>query len=103
VQRLADEQARAHLASVYLYAFEWAPAVGGFGACHTIDLPFTFGGDAWRGAPMLGETPWEEVDRLGRELRRAWTQFAHTGDPNAPGTTSWPRHVRGAPPGRRWF
>jgi para-nitrobenzyl esterase len=102
-QRLADEQARAGKANVYLYVFDWSPLTGAFGACHTIDLPFTFGGDAWRGAPMLGNTAWEEIDRLGRALRRAWTQFAHSGDPSRPETPTWPRHTPGAKPGRHWF
>ena len=102
-QRLADEHARAAQASVYLYAFEWAPSDGPNGACHTIEIPFVFGGAAWQRSPMLGSTSPEQLDRLGRELRRAWTQFARTGDPNTSGARAWPRHQPGAEPGRRWF
>jgi para-nitrobenzyl esterase len=99
---LADKQAAAG-ASVYLYAFEWAPQREAFGACHTIDLPFVFGNEsAWRDAPMLGQTPWDQVDLLGRQVRRAWTRFARSGDPNADGDPAWPRHVPKAAPGRRF-
>jgi para-nitrobenzyl esterase len=101
-QRLADKQAAAG-ASVYTYAFEWAPQRQAFGACHTIDLPFVFGNQtAWRDAPMLGQTPWDRVDLLGREVRRAWTRFARFGDPNADGDPAWARHVPKAAPGRRF-
>lgn len=102
-QRLADAQASAGKAAVYLYAFDWSPTDSRFGTCHTIDLPFVFGGDAWHTAPMLGTTPWSEIDQRGRELRRAWTRFAHGGDPNPDSSEVWPRHQPGAVPGRRFF
>jgi para-nitrobenzyl esterase len=99
-RRLADGHAAAG-ASVYTYAFDWAPQREAFGACHTIDLPFVFGNEAaWRDAPMLGQTPWDQVDLLGRQVRRAWTSFARTGDPNADGDPAWARHVPNAAPGR---
>ena len=98
--RLADKQAAAG-ASVYVYAFEWAPEREAFGACHTIDLPFVFGNEAaWRDAPMLGQTPWDRVDLLGRQVRRAWTRFARFGDPNVEGDPGWARHAPSAAPGR---
>jgi para-nitrobenzyl esterase len=101
-RRLADKQASAG-ASVYTYAFDWAPQREAFGACHTIDLPFVFGNSAaWRDAPMLGQTPWDQVDLLGRQVRRAWTRFARSGDPNADGDPEWAKHVPNAAPGRRF-
>lgn len=103
VRRLADLRAKLATTRVYLYRFEWQPADAPFGSCHTIDLPFTFGSDAWASAPMLGRTPWTEVDRLGRELRSAWTQFARTGDPNLGGTPPWRPHQPGAAAARRFF
>jgi para-nitrobenzyl esterase len=62
-----------------------------------------FGSDAWQRAPMLGTTPWSAIDQQGRELRRAWTRFAHSGDPNADRSEAWPRHRSGAVPGHRFF
>jgi para-nitrobenzyl esterase len=100
--RLADKQAAAG-AAVYTYAFDWAPLREAFGACHTIDLPFVFGNEAaWRDAPMLGQTPWDRVDLLGRQVRRAWTRFARSGDPNADGDPTWARHAPNGAPGRRF-
>lgn len=103
VQRFADAQAAAGRAHVYLYRFEWAPERAPFGACHTLDLPFTFGGAGWRSSPMLGATPPEQIAALGQELRAAWTQFARTGDPNRAGTPRWRRHSPGARPARHFF
>jgi hypothetical protein len=28
---------------------------------------------------MLGDTQWDEVESLGKDLRELWTQFARTG------------------------
>jgi para-nitrobenzyl esterase len=98
--QLADAHARAG-ADVYRYRFDWSPPQGGFGACHTIDLPFVLGDrEAWGDSPMLGSTPWETIDALGRQMRRAWTSFAHHGDPSHEETESWPRHRPGDGVGR---
>jgi len=97
--QLADAHARGG-AGVYRYRFDWSPPGGGFGACHTIDLPFVFGDrEAWGEAPMLGSVPWETIEALGRQVRRAWTSFAHHGDPGQ-GGESWPRHRAGDGLGR---
>ncbi|MFK4066932.1 carboxylesterase family protein [Streptomyces sp. NPDC029674] len=76
-ERLARAGARVHS-----YRIDWRPAGSPLGATHCLELPLLFGTrDAWRTAPMLGETPWEEIDRLGRALRSAWLTFARTGTP----------------------
>jgi para-nitrobenzyl esterase len=93
--RLADAQARAG-AAVYRYRFDWAPPTGGFGACHALDLPFVFGDrEAWSAAPFLGGVPWERVDALGKEMRRAWTSFARHGEPAIDGGSGWAVHRPG--------
>ena len=43
---------------------------------------------------MLGGVPWETVDALGKEMRRAWTSFARHGDPNLDGGARWPTSIR---------
>ena len=86
---------------VYTYDFAWQPKSRAFGACHTLELPFVFGAQAaWEKAPMLGGASWAEVDRLGREMRQAWTNFAHGQSPSHGMQTSWPRHVPGGALGR---
>src|SRR5262249_31057802 len=70
-RKLADALVRSG-ARVYRYSFDWAPPRNGFGACHTIELPFLWGSDAWNDAPMLAGARPEDVDALGRRLRRAW-------------------------------
>ncbi|MEU8957897.1 carboxylesterase family protein [Streptomyces sp. NPDC048518] len=71
-------------AQVSSYRLDWRPAGSPYGATHCLDLPLLFGTrDAWQGSPMLGGTPWEETDRIGRALRAAWVTFARTGKPGA--------------------
>ncbi len=98
--QLADAKASAG-ATVYRYRLDWTPPVGGFGACHAIDLPILFGDhDAWKDAPMLAGAPWEGIDALGRVMRRAWTSFARHGDPSRDGGEPWPAHRPGDGVGR---
>jgi para-nitrobenzyl esterase len=98
--RLADAHARVG-GNAYRYRVDWCPPQGGFGACHTIDLPLVFGHrEAWAAAPMLGSLRWEAIDAVGREMRRAWTCFAHHGDPTRTGGPSWAKHHAGDGVGR---
>ncbi|MGX9225601.1 hypothetical protein ACWV95_03305 [Streptomyces albus] len=69
-------------ARVTTYRLDWRPAGSPFGATHCLELPLLLGSRAaWRRSPMLGDTPWEETDRLGVAVRAAWASFARTGDP----------------------
>ncbi|WP_218129695.1 hypothetical protein [Pseudonocardia oroxyli] len=38
----------------------------------------------WAGAALLGDTPWAEVDELGRRFRAVWGAFVRTGEIPAP-------------------
>lgn len=101
--RPAYALASAHAAAgadVYTYRFVWTPRAPAFGICHALELPFVFGAPVWHDAPMLGGSPWEDVERLGREMRAAWTSFAHHGDPTVSSGTAWPKHQPGASAGR---
>ncbi|GAA4882997.1 carboxylesterase/lipase family protein [Saccharopolyspora cebuensis] len=84
--------ADAHAAAggrTHLYEFGWrTPARGGvLGACHSLDVPFTFGatGGPMAAALLEGSDP-DEVAALSGRIRGAWTSFAATGDPG------WPRY-----------
>jgi para-nitrobenzyl esterase len=80
---VAEAHARAG-GRTWLYDFAWrSPA---FGACHALDVPFTFGdGETPLAAWLLGSPPPADFAVLSEQIRRAWTAFAATGDPG------WPR------------
>ncbi|WP_406638441.1 carboxylesterase family protein [Amycolatopsis sp. WGS_07] len=68
--------------AAYSYEFAWSPEHGGFGAIHCLELPFLLGTrESWRDSPMLGDTSWAEVERLGAQMRLWWTEFARSGSP----------------------
>jgi para-nitrobenzyl esterase len=80
-ERLAAAQS-VHQPRTYRYVFTWeAAAEGGrLGAHHAVDLPFTFGTfdvDGW--GEFVGAGP--DAERVGAELRAAWTAFARDGGP----------------------
>jgi para-nitrobenzyl esterase len=83
---IADTHA-ARGASTYAYLFTWPAAPGPveLGACHAIDLPFTFG--------TLDREGWSDfvadsdlAEALSARVRAAWCGFARDGDPG------WPRY-----------
>lgn len=57
------------------------------GAYHCSETPRIFGTE-WR-----GEAASARDQQTGELLRRYWTQFAKSGDPNAPGLPPWPAHA----------
>lgn len=97
--RLAESQSAVQ-PRTWMYLFRWrSPASDGgsgrLGACHAVDLPFTFG--ALEAGPLLafaaGDDP--ETARRARALSQrwmdAWIAFAHRGDPSHPGLGGdWP-------------
>lgn len=79
---VAEEHARAG-GRTWLYDFTWpGPALG---ACHSFDVPFTFGnGETPMAARLLGSPPPPEFAVLSDHIRKSWTSFAATGDPGWP-------------------
>jgi para-nitrobenzyl esterase len=76
-----------HEGTVFAYSFAWESV--GFGACHAVDLPFTFGTfdrEGW--ADWVGGSPQE----LSRAVREAWATFARDGVPAAKGLPTWPEY-----------
>lgn len=81
----------------YAYEFAWPSPVrdGALGACHGLDLPFTFGvAEPWVGQPMFGDEIPPGFERLSSELRKAWVAFAATGDPGWPAYSVTDRQTR---------
>jgi len=88
--QLAAAQA-AQQPQTYLYLFSWeSPLEGGrLGACHALDLPFTFGTLELPGARELAGAD-AAARRLSEQLMDAWLAFARSGDPSHPGIGRWP-------------
>src|SRR5829696_4672606 len=76
----------------YNYLFTWAtPAFGGMlGACHALDVSFTFGNLGSEGMGfLLGLEP---PRALADAMQDAWLAFARTGDPSNELMGEWPRY-----------
>ncbi|MFI6003200.1 hypothetical protein ACIA98_22765 [Streptomyces sp. NPDC051366] len=87
--------AEAHAAAggrAWLYDFTWSsPAFGGaLGACHTVDIPATFGHARGPLSGFLfgGKPPSQDFTRLSEQLRSSWISFAASGDPGGPPFTA---------------
>jgi para-nitrobenzyl esterase len=88
VLALADTRA-ATGANTYAYRFEWAGSE--FGACHCVDLPFTFDTlDAWPDAPMLGRATPDDVRPATTQLMTAIGSFVRDGRPRTEEGEPWP-------------
>ncbi|MDQ1533296.1 MAG: para-nitrobenzyl esterase [Actinomycetota bacterium] len=80
------------------YVFDWPARPRGdgleLGACHGVDIPFTFatfsvdGWDAFVGADADAQA----AEALSAALRASWCGFARTGDPAHEGVGSWPAY-----------
>ncbi len=90
---LAERHAR-HQPETRVYLFDWpSPLMGGLGACHALDIPFTFGTLDLPGMrEFAGDGPAARV--LAGHVMDAWCGFASHGDPSHPGIGSWPRYDR---------
>jgi para-nitrobenzyl esterase len=91
--------AQEHPGRSYCYELVWpSPALGGaLGACHLLDVPLTFGNvNGPLAALVLGVPPPPKADTLSKEIRKAWTSFAASGDPG------WPEYQAGEALTRIW-
>jgi para-nitrobenzyl esterase len=98
--RLAASQS-AYQAATYMYLFQWRSPLpdghgGELGACHALDLPFTFGTLDGKAARTFATGDREELQAKARALSQnvmdSWIAFARTGDPSHPGVGAWPRY-----------
>jgi para-nitrobenzyl esterase len=82
---------RAH-GPTFSYLFTWSAANPLLGACHGIDIPFTFGNFVEGWADFVGAD--EAAHTVGRALRTAWAAFARDANPGwaeAPATMAFGR------------
>ncbi len=84
-----------HGASAYLYRFALTPEVFPLeeyiGSFHGLEVPFVFG-NLELVAPVLGtDQQLETAVSFSRQIRRYWTRFAATGNPNGGDDPLWPR------------
>jgi para-nitrobenzyl esterase len=88
VRATAAEKAKAALAPVWAYMFQWeSPIAGGvIKSAHTLEIPFVF--DNVDNTPLTGSGG----DRyaLAATLSSTWIAFARSGDPNHEGLPHWP-------------
>lgn len=78
--RAARKFARRHARAggkAYSYVLSWGAPGNYYRAAHTVDLPLLFGNQrTWAGAGLLAGATWEEIDAVGRDVRRLWAAFA---------------------------
>ena len=77
-------EAHAHAGGrTWLYDFTWqSPSLG---ACHALDVAFTFGHpETAMAVRLLGDPPPDDFAALSQEIRDAWVAFAATGAPGWP-------------------
>jgi para-nitrobenzyl esterase len=96
MQRPAAAVRDAHQAHgrVYAYLFGWPARNRALGACHGIDIPFTFGNfvDGWD--DFVGAD--NAARALSSSMREAWAEVARRGNPGwpaAPATMRFGHHL----------
>jgi para-nitrobenzyl esterase len=87
---VGDRRAEAKQAPVYMYCFTWRSPVrdGKLRSIHTLEVPFIF-----ENVDLTTSMNGADADRypLQERMSAAWTNFARTGNPNAPGLIpNWP-------------
>jgi para-nitrobenzyl esterase len=91
--RLAEAQS-AHQADTYSYLFTYQSTAfdGALGACHAIDVPFTFGNLDRRGVNFLLGDITDDTRALERATAQAWLAMARDGAPGHEELSDWPRY-----------
>ena len=92
-------EAQSAVAPVFAYRFDWrSNFLGGLmGACHALDIGFTFGTHNQKLAGAFFGTG-AQAETLARDMMDAWAQFARTGDPSTPASGVWPCYETPARP-----
>ena len=75
------KQLRGQGHAVTTFELSWAPQGFAFGPTHCIDLPLTFGFEAWSRSPMCMEKDRDEWEWRGKRWRQRLGGFARDGTP----------------------
>jgi para-nitrobenzyl esterase len=98
--RLAETHAALQPAT-WMYLFQWHSPMsdghgGQIGACHALDLPFTFGALDSKAARAFATGDRDDLASAARALSDrmmdSWVAFARSGDPSHEGVGAWPRY-----------
>jgi para-nitrobenzyl esterase len=85
--------------SIWEYQFERPlPGSGSASTRHSGELPYVFGWAQHTGSSVMSATFQPADAALSEQMQGYWTNFARTGDPNAPGLPAWPAYRGAAPP-----
>jgi para-nitrobenzyl esterase len=99
IQQASDKVLQAS-GRVFMYEFAWkTPCFGGAWSLHGVEIPFVSGnlvyGTAWDGSDTdlirSAADPQNDSRRLADDTMRAWSSFAHHGDPSTP-RLPWPAY-----------
>jgi para-nitrobenzyl esterase len=76
----------------YLFSYKSTAFGGALGACHAIDVPFTFDNLDRRGVDVLLGALTDDTHALARATSRAWLAMARNGSPQHDELPDWPRY-----------
>jgi para-nitrobenzyl esterase len=90
--RIAEAQGK-HQPNTYTYMFTWpSPMMGGkLGACHAVDVAFTFGTLYIPGTEKYCGKG-KDADILSEKIMDSWITFARSGNPNNENIPDWPAY-----------
>lgn len=101
--RLAGSQA-GFQPRTFMYLFQWRSPMpdgqgGALGACHALDLPFTFGSLDRKAARSFATGDRADLlapaEALSGHIMDAWIAFARSGDPSHAAIGEWPAYDEG--------
>jgi para-nitrobenzyl esterase len=70
---------------MYLFTYATNYKGGIYKSCHALEIPFAF--DNTDDIPLTGTRPGKH--ELAAAMSKAWSAFAHSGDPSHPGIPKW--------------